>query len=98
MPLEGQFEIREAIAMSKPMVLLHEVSVRWPAGTQARHDCRAHACAQADARYGAFDFHGAYSEAPPDLKQLLDSHESLPFRCVRALSLFWQRADSCTCS
>eukprot|EP00935_MAST-01C_sp_MAST-1C-sp1_P001599 g1599.t1 len=54
----GQFEIREAIAMSKPMVLLHE----------------------ADARYGAFDFHGAYSEAPPDLKELLDSHESLPFR------------------
>ena len=35
---------------------------------------------QADARFGAFDFRQAYEESPPDLRELLDSHESLPFR------------------
>ena len=37
--------------------------------------------AEADARYSAFDFRLAYDEAPAaDLRELLDSHESLPFR------------------
>ena len=53
-----QMEIRAAIALQKPVVLLHE----------------------ADVRYGAFDFRQAYEEAPADLRELLDSHESLPFR------------------
>ena len=53
-----QMEIRAAVRLKKPVVLLHE----------------------ADARYNAFDFRAAYEEAEPDLKELLDSHESLPFR------------------
>ena len=36
--------------------------------------------AEADPRFGAFDFSSAYEEAPADLQELLDSHESLPFR------------------
>ena len=36
--------------------------------------------AEADPRFGAFDFSAAYEEAPDDLQELLDSHESLPFR------------------
>ena len=35
---------------------------------------------EADPRFGAFDFSAAYEEAPADLQELLDSHESLPFR------------------
>jgi hypothetical protein len=54
----GQFEIREAIALCKPMVLVHE----------------------SDPRFGAFDFRAAREKAPPDLQDVLDNHESLPFR------------------
>ena len=54
----GQFEIREAIALHKPMVLVHE----------------------SDPRFGAFDFRAAREKAPPDLQDVLDNHESLPFR------------------
>jgi hypothetical protein len=53
-----QFEIREAIALKKPMVLVHE----------------------SDPRFGAFDFQAARKKAPPDLQDMLDNHESLPFR------------------
>jgi hypothetical protein len=53
-----QFEIREAIAINKPMLLIHE----------------------SDPRFGSFDFGKAGSTAPADLKDMLDSHESLPFR------------------
>jgi hypothetical protein len=53
-----QFEIREAMALKKPMLLIHE----------------------SDPRFGSFDFGKAGSTAPADLKLMLDSHESLPFR------------------
>jgi hypothetical protein len=53
-----QFEIREAMALNKPMLLIHE----------------------SDPRFGSFDFGKAGSIAPADLKEMLDSHESLPFR------------------
>ena len=36
--------------------------------------------AESDARYGGFDFRAAHAAAAPDLQQLLDSTESLPFR------------------
>ena len=36
--------------------------------------------AESDARFASFDFHAAHQAAPPDLQQLLDSTESLPFR------------------
>ena len=36
--------------------------------------------AESDARYGSFDFRAAHAEAPTDLQDLLDQHESLPFR------------------
>ena len=36
--------------------------------------------AEADARYGGFDFRAAHEEAPTDLQELLDNTESLPFR------------------
>ena len=51
-------EIRHALALKQPMVLLHE----------------------SDVRYGGFDFRAAHAEAPADLQELLDQHESLPFR------------------
>ena len=38
------------------------------------------ACAECDARHGSFDFRAAHAEAAPDLREMLDSHESLPFR------------------
>eukprot|EP00935_MAST-01C_sp_MAST-1C-sp1_P001514 g1514.t1 len=53
-----QMEIRHALALKKPVVLLHE----------------------SDARYGSFDFRVAHAEADADLQELLDQHESLPFR------------------
>jgi hypothetical protein len=53
-----QFEIREAMALNKPMLLIHE----------------------SDPRFGSFDFGKAGSTAPADLKEMLDNHESLPFR------------------
>jgi hypothetical protein len=53
-----QFEIREAMALKKPMLLIHE----------------------SDPRFGSFDFGKAGSTAPADLKDMLDNHESLPFR------------------
>jgi hypothetical protein len=53
-----QFEIREALALNKPMLLIHE----------------------SDPRFGSFDFGKAGSTAPADLKEMLDNHESLPFR------------------
>ena len=36
--------------------------------------------AESDARFGSFDFRAAYTAAPADLQELLDSNESLPFR------------------
>ena len=36
--------------------------------------------AESDARYGSFDFRAAHAAAPADLQELLDQHESLPFR------------------
>jgi hypothetical protein len=56
--LEGQLEIREALALHKPLVVVHE----------------------SDPRFGAFDFRAAREGAPPDLQDMLDNHESLPFR------------------
>jgi hypothetical protein len=53
-----QFEIREALALNKPMLLIHE----------------------SDPRFGSFDFGKAGNTAPADLKEMLNSHESLPFR------------------
>jgi hypothetical protein len=53
-----QFEIREAIALNKPILLIHE----------------------SDPRFGSFDFGKAGSIAPADLKEMLENHESLPFR------------------
>jgi hypothetical protein len=53
-----QFEIREAMALNKPMLLIHE----------------------SDPRFRSFDFGKAGSTAPADLKEMLDNHESLPFR------------------
>ena len=35
---------------------------------------------ESDARYGSFDFRAAHATAPADLQELLDQHESLPFR------------------
>jgi hypothetical protein len=35
---------------------------------------------ESDARFGAFDFRAAREKAPPDLQDVLDNHESLPFR------------------
>ncbi len=35
---------------------------------------------EADPRFSCFDFRSAYEESPADLRELLDSHESLPFR------------------
>jgi hypothetical protein len=53
-----QFEIREAMALNKPLLLIHE----------------------SDPRFGSFDFGKAGNTAPGDLKEMLDNHESLPFR------------------
>ena len=36
--------------------------------------------AESDARFGGFDFCAAHTEAPADLRELLDNTESLPFR------------------
>jgi hypothetical protein len=35
---------------------------------------------ESDPRFGAFDFRTAREKAPPDLQDVLDNHESLPFR------------------
>ena len=35
---------------------------------------------ESDPRFGAFDFRAAHEKAPPDLQDMLDNHESLPFR------------------
>jgi hypothetical protein len=35
---------------------------------------------ESDPRFGAFDFRAAREKAPPDLQDILDNHESLPFR------------------
>jgi hypothetical protein len=35
---------------------------------------------ESDPRFGAFDFRAAREKAPPDLQDMLDNHESLPFR------------------
>ena len=35
---------------------------------------------ESDPRFGAFDFGAAREKAPPDLQEMLDNHESLPFR------------------
>ena len=35
---------------------------------------------ESDVRYGSFDFRAAHAAAPADLQELLDQHESLPFR------------------
>ena len=35
---------------------------------------------ESDARFGSFDFRAAHAAAPADLQELLDQHESLPFR------------------
>ena len=37
-------------------------------------------CAESDARFGSYDFRAAHAAAAPDLQQLLDNTESLPFR------------------
>ena len=35
---------------------------------------------ESDALFGSFDFRAAHAAAPADLQELLDQHESLPFR------------------
>ena len=35
---------------------------------------------ESDPRFGAFDFRAAREKAPSDLQDVLDNHESLPFR------------------
>ena len=42
--------------------------------------CSPTICPESDARYGSFDFRAAHAAAPADLQELLDQHESLPFR------------------
>ena len=42
--------------------------------------CSLSLLAESDARYGGFDFRAAHAAAAPDLQQLLDNTESLPFR------------------
>ena len=76
-----QMEIREAIARNKPIVLLHEVSCIHVSrsGCSCAHSLMR-ILKKSDERFGAFDFGSAHAEAPADLQQLLDSHESLPFR------------------
>ena len=54
--------------------------------TRTQHDSFDAACrcvvarAESDARFGGFDFCAAHTEAPADLRELLDNTESLPFR------------------
>ena len=81
-----QLEIRHAMALKKPIVLLHGEIV----GAAARRVlCVVHftparslvrSFVESDARYGSFDFRAAHAAAPIDLQQLLDNTESLPFR------------------
>jgi hypothetical protein len=51
-------EIREALELDKPILLIHE----------------------ADNRFGTFDFGSEGAAAPEDLREVLYSHESMPFR------------------
>ena len=89
-----QLEIRHALALKKPVVLLH--------GESSKHATRvcvpvpsfdrrllpvpllllplAPLVSESDARYGGFDFRAAHEAAPADLRELLDNTESLPFR------------------
>ena len=73
-----QLEIRQALALNKPVVLCHE----------------------SDPRFGSFDFSTAHSQAPPDLQQLLDQHESLVSFLLSFLALAFvaQRASNVLCS
>eukprot|EP00935_MAST-01C_sp_MAST-1C-sp1_P000692 g692.t1 len=70
-----QLEIRQAMALKKPIVLLHGEGPRlWEL---LRAAVLVH---ESDARYGSFDFRAAHAAAPADLQLLLDNTESLPFR------------------
>ena len=67
-------EIRHALALEKPMVLLHGES------RAAGIPFESLPSTEADARHGSFDFCSAREQAEEDLQQLLDNTESLPFR------------------
>ena len=71
-----KFEIREAIAAEKPMVLMSVANMGF-----FRYSYGLFACShETDTRHNCFDFADAYASAPPDLSALLDDNESLPFR------------------
>ena len=78
--LPGQFEIREAIAHRKPMVLIR----KWNAlllRSCLTHNLRRQPDAdESDARHGAYDFYAEQLSAPPDLQHLTDENESMAFR------------------
>ena len=78
-----QMEIRHALALKKPMVLIHgeECMPRlWPMSTEITHFAFPSIESESDARHGGFDFRAAHEQAPADLRELLDNTESLPFR------------------
>ena len=66
-----QMEIRHAIKLRKPIVLLHgEAELRAHGVTHNRlTSCLLSAVpAESDARYGSFDFRAAHATAPADLQ------------------------------
>ena len=67
-------EIRHALALKKPLVLLHGERAEQ---VLTHSDLLTDAVAESDARYGSFDFRMAHADAPSDLQQMLDSNESL---------------------
>ena len=71
-----QMEIRHALALKKPFVMIHGERRTYSAAAVA-FDPLAHALAESDARHGGFDFREAHAAAPNDLKQVLDNTESL---------------------
>ena len=69
-------EIRHALALKKPIVMLHGERL-FPSSRLTPFSCRPAVPKESDARYGSFDFRAAHAAAPSDLQSLLDQHESL---------------------
>ena len=77
-----QMEIRHALALKKPVVLLHgkkDFSRPIPAESDSQLPFLLHGT-ESDARHGGYNFRAAHEAAPSDLQELLDNNESLPFR------------------
>ena len=74
-----QMEIRHAIKLKKRIILLHgeRPNIERPRAHIILAFARSLLRAEADARFGSFDFRAAHAEAPTDLAELLDSTESL---------------------